>query len=562
MASLRKRGRNWFFRFIDADGAKREVKGCADKRVTEEMARAAESEAALIRSGSIDPRALAYRREEARPLSDHLDDYQSALRARGNTPQYARLHSDRARRIVALVAGGKLAEFDAPKTSTKAGRAKASEARARILLGARFADLSTSGVQEALATLRAVGRSLQTLNHHRAAIRGFVLWAIEDKRLRDDPIRKVVGFNAKEDRRHDRRTLAVDELRRLIDTTHAAPDHRGMTGTDRALCYRLAVASGLRYAELGSITPERLDLAPERPSVTILASYAKNGQTVTLPLARDLAADLLPIRDRTPPGQPIFTLPPDEGADMLRFDLELAEIAYRDESGQVFDFHALRCQCATLADAAGVSPRVVQRLMRHSNLEMTNRYTRPRMHDLEGAAASLPSLRPGAPGPESVAATGTDGKHIENRLAHHLPTAGDVSGRELAVAGGSTESAPRTAPDRNPLEITALDASGRKLSSSVASDRGGARTLDQRINLPWTDQPKVISSNALRIAGESIAHPVPTDTRQTDPDLALIAERWESLPPSLRAGIVAMVRGATRPRNAPRKKRSSPPSNP
>ena len=79
---------------------------------------------------------------------------------------------------------------------------------------------------------------------------------------------------------------------------------------------------------------------------------------------------------------------------MLRGDLERAGIAYRDETGRVFDFHALRCQCATLADQAGVSPRVVQRLMRHSSLDMTNRYTRPRMHDLEGAAASLPSLRP------------------------------------------------------------------------------------------------------------------------------------------------------------------------
>ena len=60
---------------------------------------------------------------------------------------------------------------------------------------------------------------------------------------------------------------------------------------------------------------------------------------------------------------------------MVRQDLKAAGIPYRDAAGRVFDFHSLRCQMATLADAAGISPRVVQRLMRHSKLEMTGRYT-------------------------------------------------------------------------------------------------------------------------------------------------------------------------------------------
>ena len=39
---------------------------------------------------------------------------------------------------------------------------------------------------------------------------------------------------------------------------------------------------------------------------------------------------------------------------MVRKDLEAAGIPYRDASGLVFDFHSLRCEMATLADAAGV----------------------------------------------------------------------------------------------------------------------------------------------------------------------------------------------------------------
>ena len=48
MASLRKHGKVWYYRYTDAEGAKRERKGCSDRRVTEELARAAETEAARI----------------------------------------------------------------------------------------------------------------------------------------------------------------------------------------------------------------------------------------------------------------------------------------------------------------------------------------------------------------------------------------------------------------------------------------------------------------------------------------------------------------------------------
>jgi hypothetical protein len=72
MASLRKRGRVWYYRYVDGDGTRRERKGCPDKRATEELARAAESEAARLKAGLIDLKALTYRQHEARPLSEHV----------------------------------------------------------------------------------------------------------------------------------------------------------------------------------------------------------------------------------------------------------------------------------------------------------------------------------------------------------------------------------------------------------------------------------------------------------------------------------------------------------
>ena len=97
-------------------------------------------------------------------------------------------------------------------------------------------------------------------------------------------------------------------------------------------------------------------------------------------------------------------------------------------AGSVARYNAPRCQLATLADQARASPRVVERMVRHSSLAMTDRYTRPRMHDMEGAAATLPSLRGRVKGQEAGAATGTERPPVGDLLAHH-------GGRNGADAG-------------------------------------------------------------------------------------------------------------------------------
>jgi integrase len=370
----RPKGRKkYVIEFFDEHGRRRKKVGASDKTVTQRIARDLENRVALRREGLIDPAAESHANHGARPVAAHLDDFRAALIAKGNTSKHVELFVSRARRV-------------ADKANLD-----------------RLSDLTASRVQGALAALRGEGRSLATCNHHRAAIRGFSRWLWKEGRLPDDPLTGVAGFNAREDRRHDRRTIGVDELRRLIDAAERGAPYRRMTGPARALCYRLAVASGLRYSEIKSLTPESFD----GESVTILAGYAKNGQTATLPLPADVASDLAAWIKAKPVGESVFPLP-GRGADMLKIDLETAGLPYRDASGLVFDFHSLRCQTATLADQAGCSPRVVQRLMRHSTLELTGRYTRPRPVDLEAAAQSLPNLRPAPRNREALAATGTD----------------------------------------------------------------------------------------------------------------------------------------------------------
>jgi hypothetical protein len=153
----------------------------------------------------------------------------------------------------------------------------------------------------------------------------------------------------------------------------------------------------------------------------------------------------------------------DKGAKMLRVDLNAAGIPYRDAAGLVFDFHALRCQTATLADKAGVSPRVVQKMMRHSSLELTGRYTRPRAVDIEAAASKLPSLKPEGDHTEALAATGTNGRFDPRHPSD--PTGPAAPDPRNSSAEGATHKQPLA-----PSCIHSGDAPGVEQCTSVRDD--------------------------------------------------------------------------------------------
>src|SRR4051794_18223842 len=111
MASYRKRGRVWYYRYVDAEGVKCERKGCPDRRATEEMARDAESQAAKVRSGLVDPRDVAFREADRKSLGVHLDDWQENMEAQGRTLKHSRQFHYRAERIVVLSGAKRLSDL-------------------------------------------------------------------------------------------------------------------------------------------------------------------------------------------------------------------------------------------------------------------------------------------------------------------------------------------------------------------------------------------------------------------------------------------------------------------
>ncbi len=434
MASYRKRGRVWCYRFVDAAGIQVERRGCSDRRETERLAAAAEAEAARVRAGYIDPKAPALMAHEARPLAEHLQDFESFLRAKGNTVSHCRESTGRASRVI-----------------------EGSGAR-------RISDLGPSRVQEALAGFRARGMAAETINHHIRSIKAFARWLWKDGRAREHLLAHLATSSPEADRRRVRRALTPDESRRLVRAAEQGDTVMGIPGRDRAAAYALALATGLRASELASLTPESFHL--HLPEVVVEAAYSKNRRKAAQPLPTTLAAVLRDWLAPKPPGEPVLRLP-DRTAEMLRHDLKAAGIEVTTAAG-VLDFHALRNTYISEVVRSGATVKTCQELARHSTPTLTiGLYAKVDRDDLTRAVERLPDST------TTPSLGNASPPHLMEPLALYLPYGADGTGRDLAVC------APRAGADRNPADSAQVlnrldpDASGRDLSQST---EGGTRT--------------------------------------------------------------------------------------
>jgi len=175
------------------------------------------------------------------------------------------------------------------------------------------------------------------------------------------------------------------------------PDRHGMSGPERAMLYRLVGETGMRVSELRRLLCASFHLHGEEPTVTILPGYnTKRRQEVEMSLRRNTAAELQAIFSTKRPMAPVFDMPSKHRViDMLRADLEAAEIPYSIDSkhGMVVDFHSFRHSTSSWLAAAGVHPKGIQRVMRHSTITLTlDRYTHAFKSDEVAAIAALPDI--------------------------------------------------------------------------------------------------------------------------------------------------------------------------
>lgn len=376
-----------------------------------------------------------------RPLSepkrkgDLLADFAETLRSRGRTEKHVTLTEQRIRGTF--------------------------EACGFVAL----ADLDFAKIERHLRKIRDGGRSARTSNHHLAACREFTRWAVERGLLIADPLARLRPMNARLDPRHVRRALTFEELCKLVQVAQSGPELRDVSGPTRAMVWRLAAEVGLRVGEIAGLQVGDLDLDPVGPALTVRATVAKNRTETRLPLRPELAVDLAPfVREKLPTAS-LLSLPQtfrDKAARWLRFDLERAEIAYRDASDRVADVHSLRGSFVSNLIRSGASAKVVQVLARHADARLTvGIYAKLRPDEERRALAGVRSIGPNVrepeaePVPEPMRRTGSDASNV---LASRLASNPAVRCREAppsvqATSRGGAASAVARLPTVEPERI-------------------------------------------------------------------------------------------------------------
>jgi len=450
-ASVKRMSARWYAVFVDCSGQLRRLALMEDKKASGELARRINDLNSVRAGGGMMTPDLtrfvetmqpgiraklaewgilsAARVAAGKPLDEHLADWKRSILAKGGTQRHADLVTGRAGSAFRACGFKFWSHISASK------------------LQAHLADLRADKpckVGEAGKPEKAKrGISAQTFNFYVQAVKQFARWMVRDGRASESALMHLQGVNVRTDRRHDRRALAPLEIRWLLDVTDNAdaPERHGMTGPARAMLYRLAVESGLRAAELRSLTRASFMLDGNEPSVTIAAAYAKNRRQDALPLRLDTAALLATHLAGKMPTAQAFAVP--RRTDVIRmFRADMADarrtwiaasqtalerferegstfLSDRDESGRWADFHALRHTFITGLVTGGVNPKVAQTLARHSTIGLTmDRYTHLYAGNLAAALDVLPDLS--APERQTTLATGTDGKSDQIRLSPSL----------------------------------------------------------------------------------------------------------------------------------------------
>ncbi|MDY6954502.1 MAG: tyrosine-type recombinase/integrase [Thermodesulfobacteriota bacterium] len=382
-----RRYQKWYAEFKCHRSRLRRVTAFADKKASEELGRKLEKlVAARLTGGMLSPSLSAWAETlpvaikkklvefdllspetvaSSKSLAEHIADYKRYLKSNQNTRQHIRL-------VIARVE--KIADE----------------------CGFEFwSDITHGKAIQCLSDMREGknGISIQTSNHYLVAIKSFCSWMVKDGRAMRSPVQHISRLNPRTDRRHDRRELSPEEIRLLLEATRNGEVVHGMTGHDREMLYRLALETGLRWAELRSLKPSSFSFDSRPPTVMVEAAYSKRRREDTLPLRPETARELKDYLAMKLPSSPAFPMWKGRGAEMLREDLEAADIEYKDESGRFADFHSLRHSYISNLARSGVHPKVAQSLARHSTITLTmDRYCHTRLEDQVEALELLPDI--------------------------------------------------------------------------------------------------------------------------------------------------------------------------
>ena len=267
-------------------------------------------------------------------LEDHLCNFMDNLKIKGSTEKHLNRIENRIKRICKACGFKVISDLDA----------------------SRFT-----------AYMNGLNLAVKTKRHYIATMKQFTQWLNDTGRLSKNNFKLIKTPKVlQRDQVHPRRALTANEVARLIRAAENGRPFRSISGAERALIYRLAVESGLRFNEI--VTLKVSDFNFDDCTIQVRDGNEKARRGAILPLRKSTADMIKEFLSNKTPQAIAFTAK--KGYLMIKPDLKAAGIPY-EVDGKFADFHSLRHSTASLLIRTGANVKTIQTLMRHSTADLT-----------------------------------------------------------------------------------------------------------------------------------------------------------------------------------------------
>lgn len=248
-----------------------------------------------------------------------------------------------------------------------------------------LSDIDASTVDKWVQSSIEAGDSARTTQKHIKAVKQFIAWLVSNKKLSNNPLHAIKSPNPSSNRKTKTRMILPAEWQ-LIEAYLCKSKRTiyGMTAMERLWLYDLAIQTGLRNSELRALRMSDLVVGQKACYVTLDAANTKNSQDAKQYIRKQLATAL--ASQSKLPNAKLLKIPRRESlASMLRKDVEATRqqwikaggdaastfLAVKNDKDETLVFHSLRHTCGAWMIIAGVSPKAVQKVMRHSTIVLT-----------------------------------------------------------------------------------------------------------------------------------------------------------------------------------------------
>jgi len=313
------------------------------------------------RKGLIDQQAAKLLDAAARPLAEHVNDWEARLISKRRSKE----HAERCARIVRELVG--------------------IGGEARWLL-----DLDCQRVQSAIADRKSSGEwTSTTCNHAVVFFRAFGKWLHDFRRWYCNPFLHLDKLAV--DDEEVRGAFTVPELVAILKAAEAGGIVMNVTGGYRAMLYRVALGTGERLGTIRQLTPESFVFDVDGAHVVLPATHRKQKKRQKKEIPGELGVLLKAWLVGKSKMQALFALPPQKCnvVRMLRKDMRAAGVPEFNADGEKRVFHSLRHSYVTLTGHA-TTVTIAQILAGHANISTTMRYFHASRIDEQRAVAALP----------------------------------------------------------------------------------------------------------------------------------------------------------------------------